>query len=283
MRRTLLLGIVVAASLAWVDVTTAQQSSDDFRWTGQIARGKSLEIKGVNGPIKASVASGSQVEVLAHKHARRSDSASVRFDVVEHDGSVTICAVYPTPVRYSGYTSRNFFRRFSGDDNQGPNECKPGNEGRMNVNNNDVNVDFDIRVPEGVRLLAQTINGSIDASSLKSDVDAATVNGRIRVSTTGLAWADTVNGTIDVSMGAAKWNEPLDFHTVNGGITLELPKGAAAELHADTMNGEIDSDFPIKVTSSRHRGRRIVGSIGSGGKELHISTTNGGIRLRAAP
>lgn len=284
MSRALFAGTVLTATVMIAAAAAQQQNGDDFRWTGQIARGKSIEIKGVNGPIKASAASGNQVEVLGHKHGRRSDPASVRFDVIQHDGNVTICAVYPTPVRYSGYTSRNYFRRSSGDDdNAGPNECKPGNEGRMNVNNNDVNVDFDIRVPEGVRLLAKTVNGSIEAASLKSDIDAVTVNGRIRMSTTGIAWADTVNGAIDASLGAAKWNEPLDFHTVNGGITVELPKGVAAEVRADTMNGEIDSDFPIKVTSSRHRGRRIVGSIGSGGKELHISTTNGGIRLRSMP
>lgn len=207
MSRSLFAGTVLAATVM-LATAAAQQNGDDFRWTGQIARGKSIEIKGVNGPIKASAASGNQVEVLAHKHARRSDPASVRFEVLEHDGNVTICTVYPTPVRYSGYTSRNFLRRSPGDDNQGPNECKPGNEGRMNTNDNDVNVDFDIRVPEGVRLLAKTINGTIDVSSLKSDVDALTVNGRIRVSTTGIAWADTVNGAIDATLGAAKWNEP---------------------------------------------------------------------------
>src|SRR5204862_4124697 len=104
-----------------------------------------------------SLASGSQVEVLAHKHARKSDPATVQLQVVQHDGNVTICAVYPTPVRYAGDRSRTFRRSPGNNGDAGPNECKPANEGRMNVDNNDVQVDFDIRVPEGVRLLAKTI------------------------------------------------------------------------------------------------------------------------------
>ena len=48
------------------------------------------------------------------------------------------------------------------------------------------------------------------------------------------------------------------------------------------MNGDITSDLPLTIQSSRNRGRRIIGSIGSGGKMLYVSTTNGTIRLRAA-
>lgn len=290
MRRSLLAGFVLAC-VAATFALEAQQNPDEFRWTGQIARGKSVEIKGVSGGIRATATTGNQVEVLAHKRARRSNTADVFIDVVNHDGNVTICAVYPPSAHSTaspttpgnGYTSRNWRPSSPNATSSGPNECKPGSEGRMNVNNNDVNVEFEVRLPEGVRLIATTVNGAIDASSLKSDVEANTVNGRILVSTSGVASADTVNGSIDVSLGAAKWDQPLDFHTVNGGITLTLPKAASADLHADTLNGEIDSDFPVSITSSRHRGRRITGSIGTGGKELHLSTTNGGIRLRANP
>jgi hypothetical protein len=35
------------------------------------------------------------------------------------------------------------------------------------------------------------------------------------------------------------------------------------------------------VRTLRHGGKRITGTIGSGGKELHVATTNGGIRLRS--
>src|SRR5262245_59750975 len=111
------------------------QTDTDFTWNGNISRGKSVEIKGVNGDVEAVLATGSRVEVIARKHARRSNVADVRVEVVEHDGNVTLCAVYPTPSR--SYSSRS--RRDSG-----PNECRPGEDGRMNTDNNDVQVDFTV-------------------------------------------------------------------------------------------------------------------------------------------
>ena len=286
MQRTLKLAIVFAiGGVACVTAarnasTTAlgavTQQGDDFRWSGQIAPGKSIEIKGVNGDVRAELASGNQVEVVAHKHARQSDPASVTVAVVEHDGHVTICAVYP-----SGSRSRQVGSRPQDDD--GPNECRPGDGGRMNVRNNDTSVDFAVRVPAGVAFVARNVNGGIVATSLRSDIEAYTVNGRVTVSTTGVASAESVNGSIEATLGAARWNEPLDYRTVNGSITLNLPAGVAADVRAETMNGGITSDFPITIQTSRRRGRRITGSIGSGGRELHASTVNGSVRFRKAP
>jgi hypothetical protein len=260
-----------ASSLA----AAVQQSGNEFRWTGQIARGKALEIKGVNGDVDAVLASGNQVEVLARKRGRRSDPGTVDITVVEHDGGVTICAVYPTPARI-------YRRRDRDRDDDFSNECRPGDEGRMNVRNNDVQVDFTVRLPAGTRFIGHTVNGSVLGTSLRSDIEAYTVNGRIEVSTSGVASAETVNGSILATLGATKWDEALDFRTVNGTVALTLPAGAAAELHAETMNGGITSDFPISIQTSRRRGHRITGTIGSGGRALHISTVNGGIRLRSA-
>lgn len=272
MRRILTVFCVLTALAGGVVSTARAQADTDFTWNGNISRGKSVEIKGVNGDVEAVLATGSRVEVVAKKHARRSNVADVRVEVIEHDGNVTLCAMYPTPTR--NYSSRS--RRDSG-----PNECRPGDEGHMNTNDNDVQVDFTVRVPEGVRFIGRTVNGRVDATSLKSDVEVYTVNGRIMLSTSGIASAETVNGSIDASIGQTKGAEPLDFHTVNGSITLDLPKNAAAELRAEVMNGDITSDLPLTIQSSRNRGRRITGSIGSGGRMLYVSTTNGSIRLRA--
>ena len=140
----------------------------------------------------------------------------------------------------------------------------------MNVDDNDVKVDFTVKVPAAVKFFATTVNGGIDAQALRSDVDVATVNGRIALSTTGLGSANTVNGSIDASLGASGGTEPLEFRTVNGNITVRLPKSLNASLHADLMNGGFESDFPLMVQSIRARNKRIVGTIGSGGRDLAL-------------
>jgi DUF4097 and DUF4098 domain-containing protein YvlB len=68
---------------------------------------------------------------------------------------------------------------------------------------------------------------------------------------------------------------------VNGGITLALLAGIGADLEARTVNGSIQSDFPITV-SGRMNPRRLAGRIGQGGRMLDVETVNGSIRLRTA-
>ena len=240
----------------------ARRSGEEFEWSGRIAPGKSIEIKGVNGGIFVEAGTSSEVEVVARKSARKSDPDEVTIEVVEHADGVTLCAVYPTP---------------RGDR---PNTCGPGERGRMNTKNNDVEVEFTVRVPAGVRFIGRTVNGSIEARGLKADVEAYTVNGSIGVSTRGVARATTVNGSIDAEMGAAA-SDALEFETVNGGITLTVPVGTGAEVHASTVNGDISTDFPLTVRGKFSR-RSITGTIGRGGPQLNMSTVNGDIRLRSA-
>ena len=149
----------------------------------------------------------------------------------------------------------------------------------MNTDNNDVRVDFTVRVPAGVRFFGKTVNGNIEAQSLKSDADVSTVNGRVTLSTTGLASARTVNGSIEASVGSSQGNEPLEFETVNGSITVSMPKDVNANLHAQTLNGGFDSEFPVTVQSFRGPRKRITGTIGKGGRDLDLHTINGSIRL----
>jgi hypothetical protein len=242
---------------------TAASSPDEFHWSGRIAQGRTIEVRGINGDVRAEASSGSEVEVTAVKSARRSDPKEVEIRVVEHGNGVTICAVYPS------------------SDPGRPNECSPDNGGQMNVNNNDVEVQFRVRVPQGVRFSGRTVNGGIETGALGSDVDAKTVNGSIVVSSAGVARAKTVNGSITASLGRADWSGPLEFKTVNGAITLDLPSDTSADVRAETLNGEISTDFPLTILGRISR-RHLTGTIGSGGRELSLKTVNGSIRLRRA-
>jgi len=235
--------------------------AQDFTWDGRVAPGQAVEIKGINGEVTAGPASGDRVEVTAVKKARRSDPASVQVKVVEHAGGVTICAVYPTP------------------DGKPANECAPGERGHMSVNDNDVNVNFTVRVPAGVRFVGRTVNGGIQADDLTGDVEARTVNGGVRLSTAGQADAETVNGSITASVGQASGDDALTFKTVNGSIAVDLPAAANAELRAATVNGDINTDFPLHGETHLSR-RSLSGTIGSGGRPLTLDTVNGSIRIR---
>lgn len=259
MRNVLLALTVAATALAIAAPATAQ--AGDFQWRGAIADGKTIEIRGVNGAVQAGPSDDGSVRVEATKRGRRSNPESVRIEVVEHGDGVTICAVYPTPP--------NARRQ---------NECRPGG-GQNSVQNNDVRVDFIVRVPAGVRFAGHTVNGNVKAESLRSDVRAATVNGSVEIQTQGFAQATTVNGSITCRLGQNRLVSDVHFETVNGNVVLEMPAGLNAEFRASTVNGRIDSDFPITVTGQISR-RSLRGTIGAGGPELRVSTVNGSVRLR---
>ena len=253
--------IALSASAALLLSSSTALAQQDFRWHGAIAQGKAIEIKGVNGDIRAEPSGSNEVEVVAEKRATRDDPASVRIDVVPHGGGVTICAVYPTR------------------DGARPNECAPGNAGRSNVQNNDVTVRFTVRVPAGVALIGRTVNGEIEALRLNGDVQLSTVNGSVTFSTTAGGHAATVNGSIRGEMGTADWTDTLKMSTVNGSITLTLPPTLSTEVRASSVNGDINSDFPMTVQGRVSR-RRLEGTIGGGGRVLALDTVNGSITLK---
>jgi hypothetical protein len=247
--------------------TLSRDAQDEFRWQGRVQAGQTLEIKGINGNVRAEGYGGNQVEVVAEKKARRSDPKEVEIRVVEHAGGVTICAVYPS------------------DDASQPNDCQSGRGGRMNVRDNDVSVDFIVKVPAGVRFSGRTVNGEVEAERIGADVDASTVNGSISVSASGIAQAKTVNGSIKVAMGNAGWANELSFSTVNGSITIDFPSGLSTDLRAETLNGDVNSDFPMNVQSTqdeqrRGRPKRVSATIGAGGRSLNLKTVNGDINIR---
>ncbi len=242
----------------------AAAQNPDFRWTGTVAAGKRIEIHGVNGSISAEPASGNTVEVTATKRAKDDDPAEVKIEVVEGTDGVVVCAVYPTPRR-----SRH------------ENSCGWGDDYQMNVNDNDVVVNFTVKVPRGVRLDANSVNGDLQASGLTADAQMHTVNGSIDVTTSGVVEAETVNGRINATIGRSDWTGNLEFKTVNGGITITAPAALSADLDASSVNGGIDSDFPITVNGRMDR-RSIRGKIGEGGRGLELETVNGGIKIKKA-
>lgn len=245
-------------------LAAAPAGAQDFHWTGRLAAGKRLEIKGVNGSIRAVATSGDEIDVTARKTAHRSDPDEVKIEVVPSDEGVTICAVYPTPRRA-----------------RQENRCEPGEGMHSSTENNDVVVDFLIKLPAGIDFDGATVNGEVEAENLGADAVVHTVNGSIDVSAVGHVEATTVNGSIRATMGRADWASEAEFTTVNGGITLTMPGNLSAEVSAETVNGDLETDFPLTVTG-KFGPRRMRGTIGSGGRYLKLSTVNGSIRLRKA-
>lgn len=232
----------------------------DFRWQGHLKAGQTLEVINQNGQIEATSATGDEART---EGTWRGDAERELFiEVVEYSDSVTICAVHakdkaPGRCHHGGVSSESWSSGWH------------GNRARIN---------FDVQVPRGVNFHALTTNGSVVGRNLASVVEATTTNGNVEVSTSEWASATTTNGGIRVSMGSAKWTGEMKVRTTNGSVEVTMPASAEFRVNAATTNGGIHTDFPITVQGS-FSSKELSGTVGAGGRELKVATTNGTIRL----
>ena len=250
--------VVTVLALAVVSCGDATEPlTIDTQWSGVVANGDAIEIKGINGDIIAGPTTGNSVIVTVSKEGDRSDPTLVDIEVITHSGGVTICAMYPDVP------------------GEAPNECGPGDQGTMNLRDNDVQVTFWVSVPAGVTLIANTINGSVDATDLESDVCAVTVNGDVNIATSQLANATTVNGSITSFIGLTDWDRDLHYTTVNGNVFARVPTGTNADVRISTVNGSITVDMQVTIINPGD----VRGVLGTGGSLLTLSTVNGDVEL----
>lgn len=254
--------LAAAATLALAAAAPATaQRTERFEWSGALAAGKTVEIRNVDGAIRALPAEGSTVRIEAVKTGDDDDPSAVDVRVIETADGVVACAIHP------------------GADAERRAGCRAGGD-HGKTDHDDVRVDFTVRVPTGVRLVANTVNGAVEARGLKGDVSAGTVNGEIGVATTGTVQASSVNGSIVARGGTGTWSGTRSFTTVNGSIEVVLPAATSADLEGETVNGSVRSDFPVTIDGGEWGPRSFSGTIGSGGGTLRVKTVNGTITIR---
>ena len=142
-------------------------------------------------------------------------------------------------------------------------------------------VSYEIFVPQTTDLTLRSVNGGITISDVRGQIRFDVVNGGVTLKRiAGDVSGASVNGGINVELAGAMWDgRQLDVSTQNGGVTLAMPAQYSAHLRAETHMGHIQSDFPVTV-SGEVVPRQMEFDLGSGGAPIHISTRNGGVRLR---
>ncbi len=233
--------------------------AQEFEWSGALDRGDVIEIRGIVGDVRAVRASGRVVEVEARVDGRSRDVELIDFDVVEREGHVIVCSLYPT--RRGGHTP-----------------CD--GHGDSSMRDIEVSIEFTVRVPDGVRFVGRTVSGNVAANGLDAPVEATTVSGDIDISTSDIAEGTTVSGDIRVEMGRGSWSGELEFSTVSGDVVLVFSEDLGADVEFSAVTGEIESDFPISMREGRFRPNQMRGTVGSGGGRMRVSTVTGDLVLR---
>jgi len=239
---------------------------EDFAKTLPLKAGERFSLDNVNGGVTVSTWKEDKVEIKAVKVARddEKDLKDVEIRVEQSAGAVSVKAIWP-----------KYRRHFN------------------------VNVDFEIKVPEGVildevetvnggvevtgrygRAAVGTTNGSVSVEDASGELKAYTTNGGIKVNRfEGKLDAETTNGNIHLE--GLKFKDGVSAETTNGSITLGIdsPESLNADLLARTTNGHITVDFPVTLKNLTQSKHRVEAKIGQGGPEISLETTNGSIKI----
>jgi hypothetical protein len=120
--------------------------------------GGTLEVRGLNGPVRIEASAGDEVELTAARKGPRAVFSALEVRIVEHSRGVTVCAVC------QGLDAGASRRAL----------------GRVSHAAASVRVELVARVPVGVHVVATTLNDDIEVVGLAGNVDAGTSNGHVR-------------------------------------------------------------------------------------------------------
>jgi len=240
--KLLLLIAAAGAVLPASPIELAHQGpiQEEMHWHGWIPGGQVIEINNVLGNIRAEESSGDEVEVIARKRGS-DDPKQVSIEVVEHKGGVTICAVYPNANPEHPFECRpshgGGFRVAATTDSEARIRWDNGGGGDVLLNN--VSVDFLVRVPKRLRLIARTVDGEVSAQLPDEDMEA---------------------------------------HSIHGDLSVDMnPSGA--DVRAETAMGEVNSEFPLIIKEDPNHGVSASGRIGHAHRTLRLTTADGNIHL----
>jgi hypothetical protein len=157
--------------------------------------------------------------------------------------------------------------------------------------------DLVIQVPRQTSLYLRLTNGGgVTVENIEGEIDANVTNGHLTLKgISGSVVAHALNDNVTATIDRVTPGKPMSFSTLNGDVDVTLPANAQARLKMKTDNGEIYTDFELKLEGSsppsvepRSKGGRyrvkvdhsIVGTINGGGPDYQFTSLNGTIYIR---
>jgi hypothetical protein len=205
----------------------AGQETERVDRTANIRAGGQLKVKNFSGTVTITGSRRGDVAIHAVRRASRERLDNIKLEITETSSGLTI-------------------------------EANKKSDNWRNENNNVVETQLDIQVPEDV---------SLDIDVFSSEIRVVDVTGRQRL--------HTFSGDIDVTGATGS----IDAETFSGDIELTLAQGAGGRVDFDSFSGSLRSDAGMVTRSSSRR--RVTGTIGTGGSnDYHFKTFSGDARIK---
>jgi DUF4097 and DUF4098 domain-containing protein YvlB len=175
------------------------------------------------------------------------------------------------------------------------------NQVRISTDSTQRPTDLVITVPIHTSLSLHTVNdGNILVTGVDGEMDINDVNGEVDLKNVGgSVVAHALNGHVMVTFTRIDAQKPMAFSSLNGDIDVTFPADFKANVSMRTDNGEVYSDFDVKlmanapqqtVEDDRSKGgkyrvkvdKNVRGTINGGGQEIQFKNFNGSIYIRKA-
>jgi len=175
------------------------------------------------------------------------------------------------------------------------------NQVRVSTDSVQRTIDLVITVPVHTSLSLHTVNdGNISVTGVDGELDVNDVNGEVDLKNIGgSVVAHALNGHVYVTFNRIDPSKQMAFSSLNGDIDVTFPADLKATVSMRTDNGEVYSDFDIKlvpnapeqsVEDNRGKGgkyrvkidKNVKGTINGGGQEIQFKNFNGNIYIRRA-
>ncbi|MDQ6831101.1 MAG: DUF4097 domain-containing protein [Gemmatimonadota bacterium] len=234
-------------------------------WDKSLPSGSNIAVHNIDGDVTVVPSSSGKVEVLGAKSGR--DTSDVYAEVHETRDGIVICVMWRHArgtCDEEGYNSHSRHGDWNSDDASG-------------------SMDLEVRIPAGMRVSAGSVSGNVHVTGAEGDLRVHSVSGDVQVESSRATSfvASSVSGDVSVKATSLTGSGRLSAKSVSGNITLELPKDFAADVRMTTVSGDLQSDFPMTLEGRQTR-RGLEGKIGSGGRDLQLSTVSGNVRIRIA-
>jgi DUF4097 and DUF4098 domain-containing protein YvlB len=294
------LGMIMCFMIA-TGTLCAQSHTEKINKTlsfGKVSETNTVIIANINGSVRVEGYEGTEVKVEIDKsiNAKTAD----RLEKGKQQIQLGTLDLVDTLVLYVNGTGANFGPRKSRSNNRGRenygydwccNNCNNGCDCRVEF---DYKMDFVVRVPYNVNVVASTVNsGDISVGKVRGVVHADNVNGSIKLTDLAReARASTINGNVDIEY-TTNPSKDCRFYSLNGDINAWFQKGLAANMSFESFNGDFYTNITklenlptqvekekdskgmkFKVNGNRYR-------IGNGGAAmLDFETFNGNVYLK---
>ena len=247
--------VFATASLAACNLqfSTGIEAKSAWSRTYKVAGDATLEIREPNGRITIEAIDGTEIQVSATRIAKAptEEAAKAAAEKIQINEKVSDDRIELDSTATGGFQLTSGLSQ---------------------------HVNYDVKVPRSINLTIKATNSKVDVKSVTGSVKIEATNGEIIVDGAERgADITTVNGRVVLNL-AKVGADGVRVKTTNGEIEVGVPAGGKATIAARVSNGAVEvQGLELQTTEKTYR--RLDATLGGGGPEIRLDTTNGVIKL----